>query len=313
MLHAGDKSGNSGGTVSNNPNQVMLASKVTDVNNLHYPLLVSVKLDGVRAFIRNGTIMSRKYKPIPNIYVQRLFGGLPEGLDGELVLGEPTEKDCYRKTTSAVMGHDNPEGKKVVFHVFDKMTTETETPFSVRLAMVEVDVEGKSNVKVVKQELVYSPEFLLELEAKALAEGHEGLMVRGIKSPYKHGRSTEREGILLKLKRFMDSEAVVTSYVPFMHNINEAQTDELGHTKRSTAKDGKVPLDMLGKLCVRDLKSGVEFEVGTGFTFTEREALWHKRSSLVGSIAKYKYFPSGGKDKPRFPVFLGWRDPIDMD
>ena len=297
----------------NNPNQVMLAGKVTDVNKLKYPLLASIKLDGVRAFIRNGVVMSRKYKPIPNVFVQELFHNLPDGTDGELILGDPAAKDCYRKTTSATMGRDNPKGKNVTYHVFDKITKEPDTPFNVRLAMLEVGMEGKHNVKMVKQELVYSADFLLELETRALAAGHEGLMIRGIKSPYKHGRSTEREGWLLKLKRFVDSEAVVTSYVPFMHNENEAMTDELRHTKRSTAKDGKVALEMLGKLIGHDVKNGMEVECGTGFTHQERNELWATKSTLVGKIFKYKFFPTGGKDKPRFPVFIGWRDPIDMD
>jgi DNA ligase-1 len=71
---------------------------------------------------------------------------------------------------------------------------------------------------------------------------------------------------------------------------------------------------MLGNLIVRDLKTKVEFSIGTGFTNEMRIVLWanHKRGEGLKKIVKYKYFPSGGKDKPRFPVFVGFRDKRDM-
>jgi hypothetical protein len=32
----------------------------------------------------------------------------------------------------------------------------------------------------------------------------------------------------------------------------------------------------------------------------------------MGKVVKYKSQPTGVKDKPRFPVFLGFRDVVDM-
>jgi len=34
--------------------------------------------------------------------------------------------------------------------------------------------------------------------------------------------------------------------------------------------------------------------------------------NLMGKVVKYKSQPTGVKDKPRFPVFLGFRDKVDM-
>ena len=295
--------------------QVMLAGKVKDVNKLRYPVLASLKLDGVRAFVSGSVVYSRNYKPIPNVYVQNLFKNLPEGTDGELILGNPTDPAAYRRTVSAVMGSENPYGKYVVLHVVDRIPEAGKDPgFELRYAQYCLELTGRKNVKIVQQDYVHGAKELLAMETRALAQGHEGLMVRDPNGRYKHGRSSEKEGILLKLKRFSDSEAVILDTVPLMHNENEAKEDELGHTKRSTAKSGLVALPMLGKFLVRDVKSGVEFECGTGLGLTEelRTELWPKRKSLVGKIIKYKFFPTGGKDKPRFPVWLGWRDPVDM-
>ena len=33
-----------------------------------------------------------------------------------------------------------------------------------------------------------------------------------------------------------------------------------------------------------------------------------QRKGFTGRVAKVKSFPIGVKDKPRHPVFLGWRD-----
>lgn len=67
---------------------------------------------------------------------------------------------------------------------------------------------------------------------------------------------------------------------------------------------------MLGAL-VCALPGGIKFSIGSGFTQEEREAFWAIRDKLPGRLVKYKYFPVGVKDRPRFPVYLGWRDPID--
>ena len=97
-----------------------------------------------------------------------------------------------------------------------------------------------------------------------------------------------------------------------MHNDNEAETNALGRTERSTKKEGMVGAGTLGGFNVRDLKSGVEFSIGSGFTADERSRYWSVRKAVVGGIVKYKYFATGSKDKPRFPIYLGVRDKIDV-
>jgi DNA ligase-1 len=69
---------------------------------------------------------------------------------------------------------------------------------------------------------------------------------------------------------------------------------------------------MLGSLIVRDLITQTEFEIGTGFTAVERQVLWAQQKRLVGQVVKYKHQKSGEKDKPRFPVFLGFRNGVDI-
>lgn len=287
----------------------MLAAK-TDGKGLSYPLLASPKLDGVRALIIDGVVMSRSFKPIPNAHVQELFGR-PEynGLDGELIVGAPTDKDVYRNTTSGVMSQAGEPD--VSYHVFDKF--DHGGGFHDRLRASQ-EIIGRLNpiipIVPVEHRFIACEQTLLALEEQYLAEGYEGVMLRHQRGPYKHGRSTEKEGWLLKLKRFDDSEAVILDTYELMHNANEATQNELGYTERSSHKAGMVGKGILGGLSVRDVYSGVEFDIGTGFDQATREALWKQRDQLPGQVIKYKFFASGVKDKPRFPVFLGFRSDL---
>jgi len=290
------------------PVKPMLAGKVEDVNALRYPVLASPKLDGIRGTMQGGVLLSRSLKPIANKNVQKKFAHLPEGSDGEFIVGDPTAKDCYQKTNSVIMSHDKP-ADAVRFYAFDFIDT---LQFEVRYAAVVKEVSGLDGVCIVPQISVKDAEELLRIEAAYLEMGYEGVMVRDPQGPYKHGRSSTKEGILLKLKRFEDAEAEILGGYEKMHNANEAFTNELGRTARSTAKAGLVGTEELGGFGVRDLASGVEFEVGSGFDAAQRKAFWSRRETLRGKIIKYKSFKIGVKDKPRHPIFLGFRDKADM-
>ena len=97
-----------------------------------------------------------------------------------------------------------------------------------------------------------------------------------------------------------------------MHNGNEALVNELGRTKRQTLKANMSGKGTLGALIVRDITTEVEFSIGSGFDANDRSSLWSQKDGLIGRIVKYKFFPIGIKDKPRHPIFLGFRDKMDM-
>ena len=152
---------------------------------------------------------------------------------------------------------------------------------------------------------------LLEIEANLLARGAEGVMVRSIGGIYKFGRSTVKDGILGKLKRFADAEYKVVGFQERMHNGNEATTDALGRTERSSHKENKTGRGDLGAL-VLETPDGQSFNCGTGFDDATRSEIWGNRDKYIGQFAKIKSFLIGVKDLPRFPVFLGFRSSEDM-
>lgn len=286
----------------------MLAA-ATDGKHLTYPLLLSPKLDGIRCLIIDGVACGRSLKPLPNKYVQKLFGR-PElnGLDGELIVGLPTAKEVFQTTSSGVMSIEGePE---VMFHVFDDFL---ETGgFQRRLHIAQRRIKKAKCCVAVDHWKIEVADDLNRWEEDYLAMGYEGVMLRHPDGPYKHGRSTAKEGWLLKAKRFEDSEARIIGFSELMHNANEAKRNELGHLERSSKKAGKQGAQVLGSFIVKDLKTGVEFDIGTGFTASQRQELWNVGDNLMGRIIKYKSQPTGVKDKPRFPVFLGFRDNRDL-
>ena len=285
------------------PFKPMLASPF-DEPLLKFPVLASPKLDGVRAIVRDGVVLSRALKPIPNKWVQQRFSHL-EHFDGELIVGASNHPDVLRTTTSGVM---RVEGEPdVSFHVFDHVENHARL-YTVRYDLLEEDTE--INVFVVPQHELINTFELNAFEHEVLAEGYEGVMLRHPDAPYKFGRSTAREGYLLKVKRFHDDEFEIVGFEEEMFNANEATTSELGRTKRSSHKANKVPKGRLGALV---LKYGdTTFNCGTGFNDAERERIWAERESYLGKLAKIKYFAHGIKDVPKLPSFLGIRDVRDM-
>lgn len=278
--------------------------------------LMSTKLDGIRAIVRGGWLLSRSLKLIPNRHTQDLFARAEfEGLDGELIVGAPYGEGVFARTSSGVMSRDGEPD--VTFHVLDCLQNPAEA-FSTRFWKASVIVAdsssaGKSRLSLVKQELITRRGQIEELETLYVNQGYEGAILKNQFGQYKYGRSTQREAGMGKLKRFIDSEAVITGFEEMMHNDNPAKLDERGFTTRSSHRDQQRPAGMLGTLRCTDCGGrGWEFGVGSGFDFELRHKIWDDRDAYLGKIIKYKYLPVGTIDKPRHPVFLGFRDPIDM-
>jgi len=279
----------------------MLAS-AADLEKLRFPLFASPKLDGVRAIVLDGKVMSRSLKPIPNLSAQYLFKHF-EHYDGELIVGDPCAKTCYAETVSGVMRISGTP--KVKFYVFDSVSKPA-APYGERRPMCA----QFQNIVEVPQYHLTSIDEVLKLEDKFLAQGFEGMILRDPEAPYKYGRSTVNEGYLLKLKRFTDSEFEVVGFEERLHNGNEAKLDELGRMKRSSHKENKSGLGDLGALVLQG--DGFTFSCGTGFDDATRKYLWATRDTLIGRMAKIKHFEVGAKIAPRHPVFLGFRDSLDM-
>lgn len=285
----------------------MLAATLEDSSTLVYPILATAKLDGIRCLIKDQGAVSRTLKPIQNKYIRKELGAIGLiGMDGEIMSGKN-----FQECTHDVMSFDGTPD--FVYNVFDYVTDSLDTTYEKRMEVLEkLEIADTRIVKVLPI-VINNEDELLAFETKCLSEGYEGVMIRSKGGKYKCGRATAREASLLKLKRFADDEATIVGFEPLYTNMNEAQTNELGRTFRSSAQDGLVAQDTLGTLITTDIKTGIEVRLGSGFDAATRKNIWLNQAEFLGKLVKYKHFANSGvKDKMRHPIYLGIRSVEDM-
>jgi DNA ligase-1 len=294
----------------------MLASDY-DESKLKFPLFVQPKIDGVRGLNIDGRLVGRSLKTHANKFTTARFSK-PEyaGLDGELIVGtDPTAGDLCRATTSAV---NRIEGEPVItWYVFDLITDETkDMNYADRYTklynyVIKLD---DPRIEVVSLDVVKTLSELNVADALFLNAGYEGTIVRDPNGKHKQGRSTPKEGGLLRIKRFVEEEAVVLEIEEGQQNNNIAKTNELGRTERSTHQENMVPNGMVGSLKCRDVKTGTLITLSAGkLTHDERIFYFNNQDKLVGQTVKYKTFMIGVKDLPRFPTFQTIRAQSDIE
>jgi DNA ligase-1 len=279
--------------------------------------MVSVKLDGIRCMIFGGVAYSRTLKKIPNKTIQEWAhynAEALENMDGELIVGDLYSPTVFNASTSGVM---RIEGEPdFTFYVFDRYhpTHTYEDRYNDLEDALVNDNMWPPRTELVQHDSIGSNDALLDdLEKYYLGLGAEGVMISDGDATYKCGRSGTKMPELQKVKRFTDSEFEIVGWEPKYHNANEATTNELGRTARSTAKDGLFAMDTMGALKLK-MDDGTEFSCGSGFSDDIRAYLWSIRYKLAGQFAKVKYFDNGpsGYNVPRFPIFLGIRSKDDM-
>lgn len=288
----------------------MLASQIDDLSSVKYPVYASYKLDGIRAIIYQGIAYSRSLKPIPNKSIQEWAiqnKESLEGLDGEFIVGEPNTETVFRETTSFVMSHDKVGDFS--FYVFDVLPAYPEQPYNERKGTLE-GLSLPSNTKALQQTLIAAKDGLEAFRSSAVEQGYEGAMIKAPEGKYKYGRSSVKEGLLLKLKLFKDIELLCVGYEPLYKNTNESKTNELGRSSRGTSKEGLVAQELIGAL-ILDQGDGTLVNCGSGLTADDRKYWWEQREELIGKMVTVKYFDVGVKDALRFPIFKGIRNAID--
>lgn len=282
-----------------------------DASKAKFPYLATPKIDGIRFTMVDGVALSRSFKPIRNKYIQQLLAAhLPDGIDGELTCG-----DTFQSSSSAIMSIDGePDFRCWIFDYVDPQAA-TIAPYEDR---VNHPILGSGfeeslpfQTTVLRPIILHDEHALRTAEEQFLEAGFEGIMVRDPRGTYKFGRSTTKENSLLKVKRFLDDEAVLIDVLEKQHNQNEATQDAFGNTKRSTCQEGKVGADTAGTLIVRNT-DGLEFGIGTGLDDALRAEIWANIDAYKGRLVRFKYFPVGVKERPRHPVFLGFRDQDDL-
>lgn len=293
----------------------MLAASLDHLGSIQFPVYATPKIDGVRCLKIDGEVVSRTLKPIRNAELAAAIHAMvPDGADGEI-----TVCGSFQNTTSVVMAAAKAlDGQQACFWWFDYVLDNPNKPYVERIEDIKRYLDKHEEVITASPVRIFplipveihTLEGLLRYESDALENGFEGVMLRSAHGPYKFGRSTLKEFSLVKMKKFDDDEAVIIGFNELQKNENDKKKNELGDMKRSSHKAGKKDQGSLGSFVVK--WNGLEFSIGSGFTMEQRKEFWNARDTLIGKSVKFKYFSTGMKVAPRFPIFLGIRDPDDI-
>jgi DNA ligase 1 len=265
---------------------------------LKYPLVGSPKLDGFRCII-DGVPKTSSMKEFKNPFIREVLKA-PEfqGLDGELIVGSPTDPNVYNNTTGPLRREwGEPDFK---FYVFDNWLDGHFTYLERWLSQTS-PAHSKGRIVVLEQRFLANLDDVLEYEAKMLEVGYEGIMIRSLDGRYKEGRCTFNEMNIFKRKPFAECEATIVGFVEAMENLNPLKKDEMGLGKRSSHKANKRPKGTLGAvICQCDLwPKPFNAGMGEGFTQEAKDDIWNRQEDFMGCVATVKYQAYGSIDAPR--------------
>lgn len=301
-----------------------------------FPCIVQPKLDGVHSLNRHGKCVGRSLKPHENRYTTERFskpeyhGFCGEKIDDDLGVTHP---DLCRITSGNLRRIEGEPNIRWV--LFDYVTEETknlgyaERIVHLRKVLSNIQstyVSNRPKMEIIQSNFVNSIEELLKLEEDYLEQGYEGIIIRNPNAPYKYGRCGKTFMGCWRIKRFIEEEILVDKINEGQHNANEATKNELGRTERSTHQENMQPNGLLGNIegitlkDILDPQSGkVLIPKGERVTVSPgemdhkmRKFYFDNPNEIVGHVIKFKMFPKGVKDKPRFPTYVSHRNSNDI-
>jgi DNA ligase-1 len=291
--------------------RAMLAASAVTLSELrtHFPecVLASPKLDGIRCIIHPDLgAVSRNFKPIPNNYIREILNDF-KFMDGEIVTYTNKILDDFNTIQSKVMRQTGmPDFKLLSFDYFKS----PDLPFIDRYdKLLNSDIRPsyhRTFESPVHHKFIVDSDTFINYAGTMLNSNYEGAMYRNVDGKYKSGRSTLRQGWLVKWKDVQDAEGSVVGFIEQMHNNNESTVNLTGMQEKSSHKENMEYKNTLGAL-VLDTSWG-ELRVGTGFDDVTRKRIWKNKVKYLGKTVTFKYQPYGTKNLPRFPVFKTFRE-----
>ena len=274
--------------------------------------LIEVKLDGVRVitivradgrvdmFSRNGKELAN----FPHIVEQisRVVKAKSTSKDMDLVLDGEIMSSSFQDLMKQVHRKDNVEAGDAILNLFDVLPLEDfekgiyNKTQRVRSTMISFWVDQNKdmlpNVTALTNEEVdldtdAGQARYKEINAKAVAGGYEGIMIKDPEAPYECKRSVA----WLKLKPFIEVSLEVV-------DVEEGTGRNVGR---------------LGAIVCQGVDDGkaIRVNVGSGFSDSDRDSYWTARDSLLGQIVEVRADAvTQNQDSTyslRFPRFLRFR------
>ena len=294
----------------------MLAVAPDDITDVKLPVYASTKLDGIRCLFIDGKMLSRSLKPIRNGYLQQKYEPLKQYskdyntiLDGELYGHGMT----FQEISSDVMTTYKQTDQRLSYWAFDCITGEDYAQdFYSRLKELQIVIDlVMCPIVFVEQRIMQSHAEIVENFEKVQKVGYEGLILRPLYSRYKQGRSTVKEGLMLKIKPWHTWDARIVGVIQETEVDPDAPrtTNELGRSVTSKKQDDRV---LIERACAFLVNYGNQMvKVSLAMTQLEREEVWENSKDYLGKMIEYKGMLVGAKNVPRHPIFVRFREDKD--
>lgn len=272
------------------------------LDEVSYPVYVDPKLDGLRLiaikvngettlYTRNGTVLTTLPK------IKAALDALKA--DNIVFDGEGMAKDWNESASVMMARKTHKDDSTMTYNVFDCMpyadwtSQSCQLTYDARRKMAEKILSGQpkeSPLRMVQFLIAHNDQEVQDAYEEWLDEGYEGVMLKDLNALYKFKRS---KGVL-KLKPVTTHEGIIVDH--YEGNLG---------TKREGLFGGFVVL----------LPNGVTTRVGGGFSDKlKADIQLEGPDSYLGRIAECECQPPLTEDgRMRFPVFVRFRDPSDVD
>jgi len=241
-------------------------------NKAVYPLLVSIKYDGVRGRSISGEIFSRSYKKINGMdHIEALLEKIPFDVDGEIVV-----PGSIFDSASGLIRNLDPV-PEAVYMVFDGDLRGGKYERYLTMNQHLLPVKANCPIQIVKQNVVDNEEELMEYYQSALDQGFEGIVACPRDGAYEDKR------IWWRLVPIKTADCICTGVFE-------------GKGKYENSAGG-IYVDF----------DGHQVKVGTGFTDSDRKKFWEAPEHYTGLIGEFEYKEKTKAGSMRQPRFKGWR------
>lgn len=245
-----------------------MKAKVYQPDKLKPESYMSLKIDCIRALLRNGVLYSSGGRVIPGVQHIALEFSTDEELDGELTIPGLDFNTASGKLRS------NAHNPEAVLKVFDMPSIKK--PFSDRYSeLAYQSLHWPTSIELVKHVRIKDDAHIQRSFKKAIDNGYEGLVIKSASHLYQLKRSWD----WMKLKAQDPEEVNIVGF-------NEGTGKYKG---------------TLGSLrCIRS--NGVLVDV-SGFTELMKDHIWRNQSLWFGEVIEILYHeetPDGSLRHPRY-------------
>ena len=302
--------------------------KIDIREDITYPIIASIKKDGIRCGINSERICSRSLKDIPNVQINTLLKPLTKYADdngciieGELYIhGLPFNEISMLVNTTDYNTRSHVDKirklitnkeltkpynyylslpKEFEFYCFNILTDSNE-PYINRIKRIPKLCETHNFVTNLEWLQVNNYNELLNYYEYSLKLGYEGLCLFDKYGSYKFGRSTKKEQLFLKLKSNSKFIGDIIGITTRKINLNESFKNELGFMVKSNTVDMKQETDIAAAFVVKC--NGNTFNVTINGSVEYRKEVYANVEKYIGRKVSFEGMLYGAKSAPRHCV-----------